>query len=179
MSKPLDEEYLEWLYGQVASTRLRNPAKTHWALLCRLYKTEFDYFVPNDDNRAEDGRELRYEFLDDIDEDAPLTWLDEPCSFLEMMIGLSRRLAFEAGGQARGWFWHLMDNLNLRKYTDDLYDQRDDFMTGRINRVLERINRRDYEQDGSGGLFPLDNPREDQRDVEIWYQMNTYLLERA
>ena len=37
---------------------------------------------------------------------------------------------------------------------------------------------RTYDSNGYGGLFPLRNPREDQRKVELWYQLNAYLLEQ-
>lgn len=63
MDGPLDEQYLKWLYRQVASSKYRNPARTYWSLLRQLYTTEFVWTVPNDDNRVEDGRDLRYEFL--------------------------------------------------------------------------------------------------------------------
>jgi hypothetical protein len=40
-----------------------------------------------------------------------------------------------------------------------------------------RLNRRLYTTSGYGGLFPLEEPKEDQRKVEIWYQMMAYLGE--
>jgi hypothetical protein len=33
--------------------------------------------------------------------------------------------------------------------------------------------------DGSGGLFPLKNPQQNQRTTEIWYQMNAWLMENS
>jgi hypothetical protein len=30
---------------------------------------------------------------------------------------------------------------------------------------------------GLGGMFPLEDPREDQRAIEIWYQMMAYINE--
>ena len=109
MTKPLDELYLEWLYSQVASLRSRNPERKHWALLRQLYSTEFVWFVPNDDNRVEDGRDLRHEFLEDEGlTDVDPEWMDLGCSAFEMMLGLARRLSFEAEGEPREWFWRLM-----------------------------------------------------------------------
>ena len=175
MSEPLDELYFQWLYRQVASDRLKNPARTYWSLFRHLYTKEFVWLIPNDDNRIEDGRDLRYEFLDDegIDE-VSREWLELGCSMFELLIGLSRRLAFEAEGQPRGWFWLLLENLQLETYNDDIYMHldRDD-----IDETLDRVIWRTYSPDGHGGLFPLNPPRRDQRKVELWYQMSSYIQE--
>lgn len=174
MSAPLDEQYFTWLYSQVASLKTKSLNKTYFTLLNQLYRKEFFWFVPNDDNRVEDGRYLRPEFLasaniDDPDEE----WLYLGCSMLEMLIGLSRRFKFEAGGLTSKWFWHLMENINLAEFTDanpgTVYE---------IDEVLNTIIWRQYKADGTGGLFPLDNPKDDQRKVELWYQLNAYINEQ-
>lgn len=173
MNGPLDEEYFIWLYSRVASLNQRSRTKTHWVLLKQLYTIEFLWFVPNDDNRVEDGRELRYEFLEAHDREFDQDWIHLGCSVLEMLIGLSRRLSFEASGTSRVWFWHLLHNLDLAHYTDSNPGDPDD-----INAVIDTLIYRSYSFDGKGGLFPLDEPMHDQRKVEIWYQLNAYLSER-
>lgn len=102
-------------------------------------------------------------------------WLDEGCSFLEMLIGLARRLAFETDRPSISWFWRLMENLDLEQYTDQNYG---DECQAIIDETLERVIWRIYAPDGRGGLFPLEDPRQDQRDVEIWYQLCSYLAEQ-
>jgi hypothetical protein len=47
----------------------------------------------------------------------------------------------------------------------------------KVKSILERVKNRDYETDGHGGLFPLRNPPEDQRQVELWYQMGHWMAE--
>lgn len=175
MDEPLDELYLKWLYGQVASVRLRNPARTYWSLIKQLYTKAFVWSVPNDDNRVEDGRALRDEFSEKLQIDPDPTWMGLKCSMLEMLIGLARRLAFEAEGEPADWFWHMLDNLDVR-ISDVMYHKRAE---RHVNEVLERVIERTYFSDGRGGLFPLSDPPEDQRDVELWYQMSHYLLERT
>lgn len=177
MSAPLDELYLTWLYSQVGSVKLKDPARTYWSLLRHLYTNEFVWFVPNDDNRMEDGRELRKEFIREQDIDyIDFEWLELGCSVLEMLIGLSRRLSFQAEGEARGWFWMLVDNLGLLEFTDaELGD--DPAKHRYVDRTIERMVQRGYKRNGEGGLFPLHHAREDQRRVEIWYQMHAFLLE--
>lgn len=179
MSQPLDELYLTWLYHQVGSIKLRNPARTFWSLFRQLHITEFVWIVPNDDNRVEDGRDLRQEFIqqeriDDVDRD----WMELGCSMLELLIGLSRVLAFEAEGEPRDWFWTLIENLGLEEMNDRTYRSAPDVAERIICETANRVIWRTYSPDGRGGLFPLDHPEHDQRDVEIWYQLNAYLLER-
>lgn len=173
MNELLDESYLRWLYSQVASVRLKNPSRTYWRILRQLYTKEFIWIIPNDDNRVEDGRDLRYEFIEEQGlEDVDQEWMNLGCSFLEMMIGLSRRLSFEDDGEPRTWFWKLMENLDLERYNDNVVIPDD-----KVDEILDTVIQRTYKRDGRGGLFPLRSARFDQRDVEIWYQLSAYLLE--
>lgn len=175
MSPPLDEQYFTWLYSQISSVRLKNPSKTWWSLARQLYTTQFVWFIPNDDNRMEDGRLLRHEFVElhDIRDPDP-NWMDLGCSMLEVLIAISRRLSFEVDGEPSVWFWHLMDNIDLFKFNDLLYNEE---ARKEIDETLNRIIFRQYDYDGRGGLFPLRNPTQDQREVELWYQLNAYLAE--
>jgi len=175
MDKPLDELYFTWLYDQVGDTRIMNPNRTYWRMLRLMFDKEFVWFVPNDDNRIADGKDLRYEFVDAAElNDVDLDWVHKGCSMFELFVGLSRRLSFEADGEPSDWFWHMVDNLGLRRFTDNRY-----FGDEEIDEVLERVIWRTYGYDGSGGLFPLKNPSQDQRKVELWYQLSAYLIERA
>lgn len=174
MSHLLDEQYLEWLYSQVASVKTRTRSRTYWNILRQLYCKEFAWFVPNDDNRAEDGRYLRYEFVEELGLDMEEDWFHLPCSMLEMMIGLSRRLSFEAEGEPRWWFWHLMGNLGLHELNDAV-----EYSEEEVDEVLDRVIWRTYLPDGRGGLFPLKHAEQDQTRVELWYQLSAYLLERS
>ena len=173
MDEPLDEKYLTWLYSKVGATEVTSPKRTYWSLFRYLYQKEFVWTIPNDDNRMEDGRDLRYEFLEDARvTDPDPDWMDMGCSILELLVALARRLEFEDGKPARNWFWHLLDNLGLDKQTDARFDQ---IYT---EDVIDVFIWRNYESNGRGGLFPLKHPKEDQRGVEIWYQLNAYILER-
>lgn len=172
MNRPLDELYLNWLYELIENPNTANPSKTYWNLANHLYTKEYLWLIPNDDNRAEDGRFLREEFCEDLGlDDMDPHWVDLGCSMLEMLIALSRRLSFQDGGEPRDWFWHLIDNLGLR-----ITDRRR-FPKNTVEGVLDTIIWRTFNRDGSGGLFPLRHPKDDQRDVEIWSQLHAYLLE--
>jgi hypothetical protein len=174
MSKPIDELYLTWLYSQVGDTKIKDSNRTYWKLLRQLYTTEFVWLIPHDDNRIEDGRDLRYEFVDQSKlADVDRGWIRLGCSMLELLIALSRQLAFECEGEPRDWFWHLIRNLELQDYNDAQYS----YFQTQIAQRLEQVIWRRYEYNGDGGLFPLKDPHEDQRSVELWYQLNAYVLE--
>ena len=168
-----DEAYLRWLYQQVARVSYRDPSRTYWSLLKQLYTTEFVWLVPNDDNRVEDGRDLRVEFIQQSNfPHVTDEWMGMGCSMLEMLIALSRRLSFEADREPRAWFWHLLRNIQLDNYTDDKPDFRGD-----VEESLNRVIWRTYDKNGHGGLFPLEHSDIDQTKVELWYQLSAYLTQ--
>jgi hypothetical protein len=172
---PIDELYFTWLYGLVLDPRIKKTYRTYWRLFKLMYTKEFVWIVPNDDNRIEDGKDLRYEFVDhqklmDVD----IGWLNLGCSMLELLIGLSRRLSFETEGEPRLWFFKLLENADLTKFNDG-YHFTDDMVNDRLDAIIWRT----YGPTGEGGLFPLRNPCDNQRYVELWYQMSAYILENA
>jgi hypothetical protein len=116
--------------------------------------------------------DLRPEFAEDKISDLIL----EGVTFLEVLVSLSRRIEFTAGGEARKWAWRLIKNLRLNKMFDPLNeDNHNRFIRARD--ILDAVIWRTYERDGKGGFFPLHNPNDDQTKVEIWYQMNAYVME--
>lgn len=167
-----DEGYFNWLYLQIEPTTNANPARTHSLLAEQMFKTIFRWSVPNDDNRVEDARDLRVEFMDNYSADSP--WMREDASVLEVLIALARRLSFEAGGEVDEWFWKMVSNLGLWTYTDESYS---DWIAEKVDVALEIFMEREYDHDGDGGLFPLKHTTLDQREIELWYQMSYYLLE--
>lgn len=174
MNKPLDDQYLEWLYKLVSSNKEREGPRSRWQLLHHIHGIPFSWFVPNDDNRAEDGKELREEFIYEAGVNVEESWLDLECSMLEVLLALARRAAFESSEPPDEWFWKLIENINLLGLIDRYYD-RD--AQSQIDEAINRVLMRTYTRDGHGGLFPLRQARRDQRKVEIWYQMASYLLE--
>lgn len=185
MSKhPLSEDYLRWLGPQIRGEDDGHPGRTYDGLLAIMHEKEFVWLIPNDDNRVADGLDLRVEFCHEYgistEEAESFLWKnppeeppDPPCSFIEVLIGLSRRLSFTAGGSARGWAWILMNNLVLHRITDPVGRGK----AQRAHDILDTCIWRSYSHDGVGGFFPLERLREDQCKVEIWYQMAAYLDE--
>lgn len=175
MNEPLDELYLVWLYAQVEDPNRKNPRQTFWKLCRALFTTEFIWFVPNDDARIEDGRELRFEFLQDAEiPDVDADWIDQGVSYMEMLIAFSRRAAYQDEKNPPAWFWLMIRNIGLYECNDSYED---DFINPIVEEVTNQITFRQYDMDGRGGLFPLKHPAEDQTKVELWYQMCAYIIE--
>ena len=165
----------------------------HWMcrLVCKgrfsIYKKLFRYlheyrFSPTllmDENRADDGMDLRYRFGYEKELDAATISMidDRPCSMLEMMVALSVRCEEgimydpEIGDRTGEWFWDMIESLGLLEMTDDNYDQ------DRVDDILQRFNDGRYRKDGKGGLFYIPKTNKDVRGAEIWYQMCWYLDE--
>lgn len=95
---------------------------------------------------------------------------------LEMMTALAIRCEEhimgdpDIGDRTGQWFWSMLSNLGLGSMSDTNFDKY------RVDMALERFLERDYQRNGKGGLFTVNNGR-DMRATEIWYQMNYYLSE--
>lgn len=172
MALPLDEHYLRWLYSKVMPVLERDRSKTYWWIVKQMHSKEFVWFIPNDDNRLEDGRLLRYDFLAEEELEPDKAWMDLGCSFLEFLVALVKRLSFEDGRSTNEWFSELLFNLGLRDHTDEHPLYREE-----LDAIMDNVIWRNYSETGTGGLFPLNQPQRDQRKVEIWYQLSEYLIE--
>ena len=180
MSKDeLNKRYFDWMYQLVCSDRYHR-GLSYRKLLGYLYDTEFTYLIDLDGNRAEDGANLRYRFGHEHKYANPIiaSYLDDqPCSVLEMMIALALRCEEQFmcdatyGDRTGQWFWGMIDNLGL----DDMYDAAFDYTI--TDEVIFKFLNREHGSNGEGGLFYVERPRRDLRDVEIWYQMCWYLGE--
>jgi hypothetical protein len=165
--KTIDYEYYDWLVSNIALP----PNKSFNTLFDMMHSREFIWLVPNDDNRIQDALELRSEFLKGKNKKLAL----DGATLLEVLISLSRRASFTAGYTPEHWAWKLIKNLQLHKEFDPLTQVDMD----KIDEALETLIWRTYRKDGRGGFFPLKHPEEDQTQVEIWYQMNKYVIESS
>lgn len=172
------DEYFEWLCNLVCKNRYSEPI-SYRKLLMRLHSIDFRYSIANDGNRAEDGIDLRYRFAIyegyENSVEIILDILDGPCSVLEMMIALAIRCEEtimddpQKGDRTGQWFWGMIVNLGLGSVIDRRFDSR--VVDSKIDRFLNR----EYEPDGKGGLFTIENCDRDLRTVEIWCQLCWYL----
>lgn len=175
-------EYFQWLCSLVGA----DEPDHSYMLLCRyLHNKEFVWAIRNDENRADDGCRLRDIFADETYYD-DYRCLDEPCSVMEMLIALAIRIAenFDDGEEEahiRFWYWKMIENLwglNM----DDLNDQNFTKYGFSYYTFEDKLNvwmSRQFRKDGLGGIFPLKFAQKNQRRLEIWYQMQSYLIENC
>lgn len=176
------EEYFDWLCAHITPEYGALSNKAYYGLFKCLHEKQFVWVVANDDNRIQDGLDLRNCFLHDIGYEGSDPFVDsishkgmveEPVSVMEVLIGLSRRLAFLDEETPEIWAWRLIENLGLHKMCDPIGPE----MIQAIDEKLETLIWRTYDPDGTGGFFPLSYPGANQTKVEIWYQMAAYLEE--
>lgn len=173
MNEPLENLYFNWLCAKVVRVEVSTPSLSYDMLLRVLHNTEFVWLLSGDDNRAEDGVELRSEFILESGFLETPEWQNIGCSMLEMLIAFARRVEFDTDISAYEWFWHFIENLGLDRYNDAYGASPEE-----ISDILYRVIWRQYSFNGRGGLFPIRKPSHDQTKVEIWYQFCEYLVDQ-
>ena len=178
MRTELEKRYFDWLCSVISHKNRINYKK----LLMYLYKRSFNYILPMDGNRAEDGIDLRYSgfgYFTGTEQYEIARYLDRrDCSVLEMMVALAIRAENIVGDSELGdrkalWFWSMIDSLGLSGMDDEHYDET------KVIFAIDCLINRDYKYDGKGGLFTVKEPFHDMRSVEIWNQMCWFLSENA
>lgn len=163
------DEYKKWLLDLVDISNKRVYSK----LFDFLHNREFEYCINRDLNRVDDGMDLRIDFMRDkgvdiIDKGDP--------TILEVLIGLAIRVDTEyIGDPAKpnpgAFFWEMCCNLGLDQFTNRNFDWE------HIDIIIDAWMSREFDYDGEGSIFPLKNPKRDQREIEIWSQLQEYLSE--
>lgn len=155
--------------------------QTYWVLAKTLWDTDYIWSIGLDEDRAIDGMALRKRYQADGGTDG----YDGPCTVMEMLVALAERMndifdELDGENKTPIFFWEMVENLDLGSYSDEifeLYPARTHGYLNRMDRKLERWMDRRFDYDGSGSPFPLQNPRCDQREVDLYYQANLYLTE--
>lgn len=177
----IKSRYYHWLCNRIgASTEATPNGATYFILLKDLHTKEFRHHVPNDYNRAFEGLQLRDVFADEEGIAYIDNYLYGDCTMLELIIGLALRCEDIMSGReevipASDWFWRLIRNAGLDRFTDEEYF--DYGGSAHVDHLLEKIIERTYHRNGFGGFFPLKKHKKDQRKVELWFQMHAYLVE--
>lgn len=169
--------YYSWLCDLIG---LRQLDRSYFLLIKDLYNKPFSWFIPNDDNRACEGKNLRDQFCDENNYPYIYEYFDEECSMLELIIGLAYRcegimIDENFSISMKDWFWRLIENIGLIECTDEYYINY--CASKSVDMILDKVINRGYLRSGKGGFFPLKHPKEDQRKVDLWYQMSAYLVE--
>lgn len=173
------QDYFSWLCDL---TQVITEETSYLLLAKDLFNKDFYWFVPNDDNREKDGLKLRDTFAAEAGYNIYNALDNKPCSMLEMIMGLAIRINYmmedlDNIDNSVKWFWHILKNLDLIRYSDDTYYAPGVYGKAKVDNILNIVLARKYKRNGDGGLFPLKNTKNDQRKVEIWYQLSEYLVE--
>ena len=172
ITKESRRDYYIWLLHKIGVSRVRK--SEYLALMKQLHSIDYEYKITNDINRKSDGLILRDIFEKETGEDLSGGY---PCSVLEVMIGVSRRLAEDVIGDpnheglTERIFWEMVSNLGLLKYRGNGYDKGESCV-----KIMRWIGR-NFKENGEGSPFPLKHPKDDQRKVEMWSQVMWYLAE--
>lgn len=163
-----DTNYFEYLCSM---SRLSSPKRRKYrGLLRHLYSVTFTFIHPMDENRVFDALDLRKEYFHTED-------VGDEASVLEVLLAFSRRIETEimsedpAKDHIERWFWEMLDNLGLLKV--GIYDNED-----KINKILDIWMSRKFTKKGHGNIFSTSKSDTDLRDVEFWWQMQRYLVEK-
>lgn len=173
-----NEEYFNYLLNRIGieNCPLYMVSKT-------LYETNFTPIMKEDANREHDGLLLRDEFALEYmgNMHNPINYIPPQCNMLEMLIALAERWDRQYmydprfGIRSRQWFIEMLTNLDIAKYMDNVWI---DGSTYAVQMAIDAFLCRQYDYDGTGGLFPLKNPKRDQRLIQIWDQLSDYVVER-
>lgn len=179
MAQTIKEKYFDWICALIDHNECDDET-SYTRLLHYLDNEEFVYILEMDENRMEDGIDLRYRFGYEMNyprEVIENSLGDDSCSVLEMMVALSIRCEegfmddIDEGNRTGEWFWNMIENLGLGNMTNLNFNER------YSSTVIRKFLNRKYTSNGKGGLFTVKKPKYDMRDVEIWYQMMWYLDE--
>lgn len=164
----INDDYYAWLLDKVDA--FGEEFRGYDKLLSYLYTNDFRYVLNMDANRAKGGLGLRSiyamlagVYLEDVK--------DGPCSILEMLVALADNMYMYTDEPTSKWFWEMLSNLGLLIFDDRNYDEFE--VSRRLNTWMDR----EFDKSGQGSIYPL--PEEidiDSRNMEIWNQMNKYLL---
>ena len=177
--RSIQDAYFEWLYDQVMDVWNVNSDESFTAVCALMHQVIFTPLVPYDENRIADAAGLRNNFQQHAGDIGPGELRDlmmPDASVFEVLIALADRADFMVPLTKKVWFRVFLENLKLDRYSDAYSRSRS---TWPVERAINVFNNRAYQTNGKGGIFPLRRPKEDQRHVELWYQMGAYMTENA
>jgi len=180
------ERYYIWLTSHIIDP---DDPRHYSKLLEALYRRMFYWVIPTDSARTVDGIELRNKYLNECDEDgkndAYNSFFGMPCSVLEMMVALAMRCESDVlhDDPEKDYtvflFWSMIASLGLIDYADDNFPN-EYYDYDNLDEIIDRFLDRNYDEDGTGGLFTVDYQYRNGKDmttVDIWYQMMYFLRE--
>ena len=172
----MDELWDLYLQHLIWRCRLENERGME-CLFSILHNIMFRSVLERDRNREDDGLFLRERFQFPVKYERFIhDFVVKECSVMEVLVALAIRADNEivgdpAEGHPEKFFMEMIKNLGLYRLVKRRYDERD------VNKIIQRWLSRRFESDGRGSPFPVRYDYRDQRGLEIWDQMNSYISE--
>lgn len=162
-------KYFDWLMDIIGAGPDTNYQGRH-RLFFFLFKKEYTWVNPMDENRAIDGMGMRDIFYENTGKQSGVTG---PCSVLEMLVGLIFRMNEDLYGEinealATKMIVTMLNSMDIFECNDSHFD--DEYVCVQIDNMMSN----NIEPSGKGGLFIV-NGKEDMRDLDIWYQCLRWL----
>lgn len=179
----ISEEYFNWIINTIFDDE--ELIDSYYGLLLELHGIVFEYSIPKDENRQKDAQDFRYIFGDSVgySQSYICRELDiQPPSLLEVIAALINRVQdnvlcdLEHGITNQIIFIDILRSLQLDDLCNGHYLTSDDSI--QVQNSIYRLYTRTYSYYGEGALFTVQNPQNDMRDTEIWFQFMWYLNEK-
>lgn len=177
-------DYFNWLRKFVTKSDV-HMAEYNEVLLF-LHHRPFQAVLNRDLNRLRDGINLRRRFCLEFHIDVQDLNDAFECSVLEMLVALAIRIDDEYIGdpsepEPGKIFWEMLRNLGIIYRRGLKYAASNRFLPAAMAQDIDLrldiwMNRR-FDRNGMGSIFPLRHAEVDQREAEIWSQMQAYLSE--
>lgn len=160
-------DYFEWLCERIDICK--HPDYT--LLVSKLHRTPYSLItgLEADAFRVRKAQELRNLECDHPD--------NRPVSCLEVMISIATEAEEKImrdssfGDRTSTWFWIMIDNLGLSRFTDEHFD------TYEVEEILNKFVNRKYHKNGRGSIAFTKKSKKNFRKLDIWQQFNIYLSE--
>lgn len=178
----IKQEYFEWMIKKIFHKS--TVANDYIGLLLYFNNIPFVWEFDTDENRQKDAQDLRYIFGEEYGYCEALICQEldiYPPTLFEVIVALINR------GQENILYDPEQVDLNQDIFLDmlkslNLYEIRGNILTSHninlINQTIQNLFYHNYSYYGEGGLFTVNNPKQDMRDTEIWYQFMWYLDEK-
>lgn len=133
-----------------------------------------------DENRIEDAFDMREDFISEIFYKRFDTSVvsDRYASVLEVLLALAIRMEKDIlcdpmsnVDHSIDHFWIFIRNLGIENCRNDAFSE------AKVRDKCEKWIRREYDRNGVGSIFPLKKVKKDVRKMEIWGQMQSYVME--
>ena len=180
----IEDQYFSWMLEKIFEKDTRE-IERRLAVLRELNTVIFEFNIYTDENRQKDAQDLRYLFGDECgySEAEICRTLDmQAPTLLEVIVALLVRVQesvlydLDVTITNKDIFLDILKSLNIDHIIGS-YNLSGDQATDFYNSI-GILYRREYTYYGEGGLFTVNNPKDDMRNTEIWYQFMWYLNEK-